>query len=172
MKRLSLAALLASLAFLSVPATAQELLTDGGFEGGYYSEPGLIGGCSFKGATSGQTGPWVWGQSVSTTEPITSDYCLGAPYGDPAHAGQFYAMWSATSYTGMLAQDISIPPNGSLTLSFWTYISTSESGSGVYDTMDISVGTYDTAGGGSSYNSKYDITFSHLDAGSGWIRHS
>lgn len=172
MKHLVLAALLATLVFLSVPATAQELVTDGGFEGGYYSEPGLIGGCSFKSATSGQTGPWIWSQSVSTTEPITSDYCLGAPYGDPAHAGQFYAMWSATSYTGMLAQDIMIPPNGSLTLSFWTYISSSESGSGAYDTMGLSVGTYETSGSSSNYNSKYDIKFSNLDAGSGWIKHS
>jgi hypothetical protein len=148
------------------PANAQELLLDGGFEGGYYSEPGLIGGCSFKIQASGQTGPWVWSQSPSTSEPITNDYCLGTPYGDPAHTGHFYVKWSATSYTSALYQTVTIPSGVNVSLSLWVKIGTTETTTSAFDTMKISIA--DTTSGAQLFGMMY----SNLDTTNAWVQHT
>lgn len=95
--------------------TAQELIVDGDFEGGYYNS-------SWGSATSGVTGPWRWTNSRSTLNPINStnssythsgSYMVYFPLGGPIYG----------TTDSQIYQQVTIPSDVTATLSFWTRLS-------------------------------------------------
>lgn len=136
--------------------TGTELLSDGGFEGGFY------GGSTY--GTSGVSGPWTWSNSPVYLNPIWQN--TGAVL---ARTGNFMVYFNPIGpSTARLYQTVSIPSGVTATLSFWLKVGTFETTTSVpYDTLKVSIA--DTSGVvlGST-------TYSNLDdnAGYTWVKHA
>lgn len=147
----------------TAPASAQELLLDGGFE------DGLPGGASVQMGSSGVTGPWTWSTSPSGLNPIQKG-CWVSPCESEylPHTGNFLAYFSTfVPGTSTLAQIVSVPSGVTLTLSFWVKIGTVETTHSAYDTLRVGM-TNDLI----SSNAINLITLSNVDANSSWVQHT
>ena len=98
----------------SILAVGTELLSDGGFEGGYY-------GGTLSSDTSGTTGPWKWYNSPSFLNPIWQNYGSSI-----ARTGNFMVYFNPFGPAqSQIYQRVSIPPGVTATLSFWLKIGSS-----------------------------------------------
>jgi hypothetical protein len=89
-------------------ATGTELLSDGGFEGGYYGGSSTVD-------SSGVTGPWIWSNDPTWLTPIWQNY--GTTY---ARTGSFMVYFNPLGPAqSQIAQKVSIPSGVTATLSFW-----------------------------------------------------
>lgn len=111
----------------SILAAGTELLTDGGFEGGYY------GGSKY--GSSGTTGSWGWWNATLNLDGSMTYAASGNPIwqnygGANARTGQFMAYFNPFGPSASrLYQTILIPSGNTATLSFWLKIGTTSSSS-------------------------------------------
>jgi hypothetical protein len=96
----------------SILAVGTELLSDGGFEGGYYGGSSTID-------TSGVTGPWTWNNNPSWLTPIWQN--SGSTN---ARTGNFMVYFNPFGPAqSQIAQKVTFPSNVTATLSFWLKLS-------------------------------------------------
>ena len=136
--------------------TGTELLSDGGFEGGYY------GGIPTAN-TRGVTGPWTWFNSPAAPDPVWPNYMS-----DVAHTGSFFAYFNpfGESYSA-LYQTVTIPSGVTATFSFWLKILTNETPAGEYDTITVSI----TDWTGQTELSRLAV-YSNLNSNGSYIKHT
>ena len=117
---------------------------------------GGTGGCSGNkltnpGFESGSTG---WTASTGVIDSST---------GAPAHSGSYKAWLDGygTTHTDTVSQSVTIPAGCAATLSFWLYVSSSETTTtSAYDTLTVKAGSTTLA------------TYSNLNKGSGYVQRS
>jgi hypothetical protein len=111
----------------SIFAAGTELLTDGGFEGGYY------GGSKY--GSQGVTGSWGWWNGTLNLDGSITYAASGNPIwqnygGVNARTGQFMAYFNPLGPSASrLYQTILIPSGNTATLSFWLKIGATASSS-------------------------------------------
>lgn len=132
-------------------AAAVELITDGGFEVG--SSPS--GTYTFTEVSSA----WTWQYSGSMGGPRPR-YWSDPP--SPAHSGNWCLYFDFGPAVNHLFQTVTIPAGASATLSFWLKVGTQETGTGIYDTLKVSVTDL------SGVQSTASMTYSNKDAAAGY----
>jgi Zn-dependent metalloprotease len=121
-----------------------------------FTVAGTGGACSGQrlanpGFESGSTG---WTASGGVIDSST---------GAPAHSGSYKAWLDGygSSHTDTLSQSVTVPAGCSATLTFWLYVSSSETSTGsAYDKLTVKAGTTTLA------------TYSNLDKGTGYVQRS
>ncbi len=101
-----------------------------------------------------ESGPTTW----TASDGVITDSFDGFP-----HSGSYYAWLDGygSSHSDALSQTVTIPPATNVTLGFYLYVGTEETGSTAYDTLKVRV----TASGTTSTVA----TFSNVDAGNGYL---
>ncbi|MFD8080011.1 alkaline phosphatase family protein [Streptomyces sp. NPDC059718] len=111
-------------------ATATQIAA---FQGNSCTQIQLLGNAGFE---TGTAAPW----SASTGVISNSS-------NEPAHAGSWKAWLDGygTTHTDTISQSVTIPPGCNATLSFWQHIDTRETGSTLFDTLTVQIGSTNLA---------------------------